>query len=114
MPLSQFHPLIAEWFRSQVGQPTDVKVHAWPAIQSGADVLIAAPTGSGKMFAAFLSCIDHLFKQALARVPAMPSNFVRFRDGAVVRAVLGREAADRPNEQIEWSERTNQGSPHYS
>jgi ATP-dependent Lhr-like helicase len=42
------------------------------------------------------------------RVPAVPSNFVVFRDGAVVRAVLGREAADRPNEQIEWSGRTNQ------
>ena len=67
MPLSGFHPLIAEWFHRQVGQPTDVQVQAWPAIQSGADVLIAAPTGSGKTFAAFLSCIDHLFKQALAR-----------------------------------------------
>jgi ATP-dependent Lhr-like helicase len=48
------------------------------------------------------------------RVPAVPSNFVVFRDGAVVRAVLGREAADRPNEQIEWSGRANQSSPHYS
>lgn len=67
MPLSQFHPLIAEWFHQQVGQPTDVQVQAWPAIQSGGDVLIAAPTGSGKTFAAFLSYIDHLFKQALAR-----------------------------------------------
>jgi ATP-dependent helicase Lhr and Lhr-like helicase len=67
MPLHQFHPLIAEWFSRQVGQPTEVQVQAWPAIQSGADVLIAAPTGSGKTFAAFLSCIDHLFKQALAR-----------------------------------------------
>src|SRR6476659_1916243 len=67
MPLSQFHPLIAEWFTSSVGTPTDVQVQAWPAIQSGRDVLIAAPTGSGKTFAAFLSCIDHLFKQALAR-----------------------------------------------
>ena len=66
MPLSGFHPLIAEWFHAQVGQPTDVQVQAWPAIQSGTDVLIAAPTGSGKTFAAFLSCIDHLFKQALA------------------------------------------------
>ena len=47
--------------------PTDVQVQAWPAIQSGADVLIAAPTGSGKTFAAFLSCIDRLFQQALAR-----------------------------------------------
>jgi ATP-dependent Lhr-like helicase len=42
------------------------------------------------------------------RVPAVPSNFVVFRDGAVVRAVLGREAADRPNEQIEWSRRVRQ------
>src|SRR5262245_55822203 len=67
MPLSQFHPLIAEWFRKQVGQPTDVQVQAWPAIQSGGDVLVAAPTGSGKTFAAFLTCIDRLFKQALAR-----------------------------------------------
>jgi len=67
MPLSRFHPLIAEWFRAQVGQPTDVQGQAWPAIQSGGDVLIAAPTGSGKTFAAFLSCIDRLFTQALAR-----------------------------------------------
>ncbi|MBI5317002.1 MAG: DEAD/DEAH box helicase [Nitrospirae bacterium] len=67
MPLSHFHPLISEWFESHIGHPTDVQTRAWPAIQSGADVLIAAPTGSGKTFAAFLSCIDHLFKQALAR-----------------------------------------------
>ena len=61
MPLSCFHPLIAEWFTSSVGIPTDVQQQAWPAIQSVADVLIAAPTGSGKSFEAFLSCIDHLF-----------------------------------------------------
>jgi ATP-dependent helicase Lhr and Lhr-like helicase len=66
MPLSRFHPFIAEWFHSNVGTPTDVQVQAWPAIQSEADVLIAAPIGSGKTFAAFLSCIDRLFKQALA------------------------------------------------
>ena len=67
MPLSGFHPLIAEWFSSQIGQPTEVQQQAWPAIQSGTDALIAAPTGSGKTFAAFLSCIDQLFTQALAR-----------------------------------------------
>lgn len=67
MPLTSFHPLIAEWFQSRVGQPTDVQRQAWPAIQSGVDALIAAPTGSGKTLAAFLSCIDRLFKQALAR-----------------------------------------------
>ena len=67
MPLSAFHPLIAQWFRSHVGDPTDVQQQAWPAIQSGDDTLIAAPTGSGKTLAAFLSCIDRLFRQALAR-----------------------------------------------
>ena len=66
MPLSRFHPLISDWFQSRIGEPTDVQQAAWPAIQSGADALIAAPTGSGKTLAAFLSCIDSLFQQALA------------------------------------------------
>ncbi len=34
------------------------------------------------------------------RVPAVPSNYVVIRDGVLVRTVLGREAADRPSEQI--------------
>jgi ATP-dependent helicase Lhr and Lhr-like helicase len=42
------------------------------------------------------------------RVPAVPSNFVVFRDGAVARAVLGREAADRQDEQTERSGWANQ------
>lgn len=67
MPLARFHPTISEWFSSCIGRPTDVQSRAWPAIQSGSDVLIAAPTGSGKTLAAFLSCIDQLFKQALNR-----------------------------------------------
>jgi len=67
MPLTRFHPLIAEWFPTSVGVPTEVQAEAWPVIQSGRDALIAAPTGSGKTFAAFLSSIDRLFTQALAR-----------------------------------------------
>lgn len=66
MPLSSFHPVIASWFRKRFGRPTDVQAESWPAIRSGHDVLIAAPTGSGKTLAAFLSCIDGLFRQALA------------------------------------------------
>ena len=38
---------------------------AWPAIQSGRNVLVAAPTGSGKTFAAFLAAIDQLVKEGL-------------------------------------------------
>ena len=67
MPLTRFHPIIAEWFQTSVGVPTEVQAEAWPVIQSGRDALIAAPTGSGKTFAAFLSSIDRLFTQALAR-----------------------------------------------
>ena len=48
------------------------------------------------------------------RVPTVSSNFVVFCDRAVMPAVLGSEAADRPNEQIEWSGRTNQVNPHDS
>src|SRR3989454_999928 len=66
MSLSRFHPIIAEWFRARFGSPTDVQTRSWPAIAPGDDVLIAAPTGSGKTLAAFLSCLDALFKQALA------------------------------------------------
>ncbi len=66
MPLSRFHPVIADWFRARFGEPTDAQARSWPAIASGSNVLIAAPTGSGKTLAAFLSCIDALFKQALA------------------------------------------------
>ncbi len=66
LALSLFHPIIAEWFRSQIGEPTDVQVASWPVIASGQHTLIAAPTGSGKTLAAFLTCIDVLLKQALA------------------------------------------------
>src|SRR5687767_14098126 len=65
MPLSPFHPVIADWFLRRFKAPTDVQLRSWPAIRSGKDVLIAAPTGSGKTLAAFLTCIDGLFKQSI-------------------------------------------------
>ncbi len=67
MPLRRFHPIIADWFHDRFGVPTEIQARSWPAIASGDNVLIAAPTGSGKTLAAFLSCLDGLFKQALAR-----------------------------------------------
>lgn len=64
-PALPFHPIIATWFTGRFDSATDVQLRAWPAIQSGHDLLISAPTGSGKTLAAFLSCIDGLFRQAL-------------------------------------------------
>jgi len=65
MPLSGFHPAIARWFESRFQQPTEPQRRAWPLIQAGRNALIAAPTGSGKTFAAFLAAIDSLLRQGL-------------------------------------------------
>ncbi|HEV2670862.1 MAG TPA: DEAD/DEAH box helicase [Gemmatimonadales bacterium] len=65
MSLSRFHPAIENWFSNRFEQPTEPQQRAWPVIQGGSDALIAAPTGSGKTFAAFLSAIDSLVRQGL-------------------------------------------------
>src|SRR6266545_616893 len=65
MPLSRFHPVIERWFANRFATPTEPQRRAWPVIRQGGDVLIAAPTGSGKTFAAFLSAIDGLVRQGL-------------------------------------------------
>jgi ATP-dependent helicase Lhr and Lhr-like helicase len=65
MPLSGFHPAVAHWFAARFREPTEPQRRAWPVIQAGQDALIAAPTGSGKTFAAFLAAIDSLVRQGL-------------------------------------------------
>ncbi len=66
MPLAGFHPAVARWFEGRFAGPTEPQHRAWPLIQAGGDVLIAAPTGAGKTFAAFLSAIDGLLREGLA------------------------------------------------
>src|SRR5258708_3270776 len=61
-----FHPAVARWFAEKLGSPTEPQERGWPAIQSGAHTLIAAPTGSGKTLAAFLASLDSLFRDGLA------------------------------------------------
>src|SRR5512144_638671 len=63
--IDNFHPAVANWFRRTYSMPTEPQIRAWPAIQSGQHVLIAAPTGSGKTLAAFLAAIDGLVRQGL-------------------------------------------------
>src|SRR5689334_8298362 len=66
MPLSSFHPAVSSWFERAFGAPTPPQCAAWPRIQNGEHVLIAAPTGSGKTLAAFLAAIDSLVRLSVA------------------------------------------------
>ena len=60
--LAGFHPAVAEWFLRRFPEgPTEPQARGWPLIASGADTLIAAPTGCGKPLAGFLVDIDSLY-----------------------------------------------------
>lgn len=65
MQSHHFHPAVERWFEQKFGSPTEPQLRGWPAIQSGAHALIAAPTGTGKTLAAFLASLDQLFQDAL-------------------------------------------------
>lgn len=58
--LNTFHPLVARWFETTYGSPTDIQRKAWPAIAAGDHVLITAPTGTGKTLTAFLWALNQL------------------------------------------------------
>src|SRR3984957_8676060 len=64
MPLSAFTPLVRDWFANAFEAPTPAQQRAWPAIATGANVLISAPTGSGKTLAAFLWGLDRFVASA--------------------------------------------------
>ena len=58
-PLGVFHPAVAAWFADRFPDgPTEPQREAWPAIATGRDVLVAAPTGSGKTLTGFLVAIS--------------------------------------------------------
>lgn len=59
--LNSFSPIVREWFTENIGIPSEPQKRGWPEIASGRSVLICAPTGSGKTFAAFLKCLDWIY-----------------------------------------------------
>jgi ATP-dependent Lhr-like helicase len=62
-PSLQLHPAVAAWFADRFTEgPTEAQAQGWPLVQSGSDVLIAAPTGSGKTLAGFLMAIDEAYR----------------------------------------------------
>ena len=59
-PLTVFSPATRAWFERTFDAPTPPQALGWPAIASGAHVLIQAPTGSGKTLTAFMYAVDRL------------------------------------------------------
>ena len=72
--LSSFSPLIRDWFLENVGEPSEPQIKGWPEIASGRNVLVCAPTGSGKTFAAFLKCLDRLYSE---KIPGSKNSGIR-------------------------------------
>ena len=65
--LRGFHPVIRRWFTETLGTPSAPQQQGWPAIASGENALILAPTGTGKTLAAFLWELNALITDGLDR-----------------------------------------------
>ena len=61
-PLAGFSERTRAWFERSFEAPTPAQEQGWPAIATGENTLICAPTGSGKTLTAFLWGIDSLAK----------------------------------------------------
>ena len=65
--LREFHPIVRRWFTETLGAPSAPQEAGWPAIASGENALILAPTGTGKTLAAFLWELNALITNGLER-----------------------------------------------
>lgn len=63
--MEMFSPACRRWFEREIGAPTPVQREGWAAIARGGNVLVSAPTGTGKTLTAFLWAIDGLVNRAL-------------------------------------------------
>ena len=64
MAFDRFHPVVRQWFSTEIGEPTAAQLRGWESIAAGRHTLIAAPTGSGKTLAAFLTAINSLLEES--------------------------------------------------
>ena len=72
--LRGFHPIVRQWFTDTLGAPSAPQQQGWPAIASGENALILAPTGTGKTLAAFLWELNALITDGLERPLANASD----------------------------------------
>ncbi len=63
-PATELPSAVRAWFVSAYpAGPTPAQELAWPAIESGENLLLVSPTGTGKTLAAFLAILDKLFHE---------------------------------------------------
>ncbi|MBI3410559.1 MAG: DEAD/DEAH box helicase [Planctomycetes bacterium] len=104
----------AAWFRETIGVPTAAQCQAWPSLHRGENLLVAAPTASGKTLAAFLPIIKKLTGMTKADGvagaesskprtlglteprPLGSSPLPRFLTGAALTALPGLRTASAP------------------
>ncbi|MGQ9779499.1 MAG: DNA glycosylase AlkZ-like family protein [Bacillota bacterium] len=66
--LASLHPAVRAWFVRNFAAPSPPQLLGWPLIAAGKNVLLLAPTGSGKTMAAFLQCLGRFY--AAREVPS--------------------------------------------
>lgn len=51
--LQSFSPVVRDWFLENLGEPSEPQRKSWPEIAAGNNILVCAPTGSGKILQLF-------------------------------------------------------------
>ena len=110
--MNRFHPVLARWFDETFGKPTPAQEHGWEAIRSGRHTLIAAPTGSGKTLAAFLTALDHLFREGLRAPLPDEVRVVYVSPLKALSADIHKNLAVPRRDIASYAERAGLGSPH--
>ena len=110
--LSEFHPLVAQWFAERLGLPTPAQKRGWASIRSGRDTLIAAPTGSGKTLAAFLIALDSLLRQSLDGTLTDAVQVIYVSPLKALSADIHKNLAEPRREIRRLAEAQGFGAPH--
>jgi ATP-dependent Lhr-like helicase len=62
--LASFCPALRTWFEHLFSAPTPAQIAAWPILQRGEHLLLAAPTGQGKTLGALLPVLEELLRNS--------------------------------------------------